>query len=50
MLFNFWALLLKMYIFEVVKFFLAYLLSNQLNFSVLVHIYKIRIFDEAFFS
>ena len=28
--------------------FLAQWLSNQLNFSVVVHIYKIRAFDEAF--
>ena len=30
-------------------FFLALWLSNQLNFSVVVHIYKIRVFDKAFF-
>ena len=47
--FNFWAILLKMYSFEVVTFFFASWLSNQLNFSVMVHIYTIRIFDETFF-
>ena len=30
-------------------FSLAQWLSNQLNFSVEVHIYKILVFDEAFF-
>ena len=30
-------------------FFLTQWLSNKLNFSVAVHIYKIRVFDEAFF-
>ena len=30
-------------------FFLAYWLSNQLNFSVAVRIYKIHVFDEAYF-
>ena len=39
-----------MYIFEVVIFFFTKWLSNQLNFSVIVHIYKIPVFDEAFFS
>ena len=29
-------------------FFLAYCLSNQLNFLVVVHIYKIRVFNEVF--
>ena len=28
-------------------FFLASCLFNQLNFSVVVHIYKIHVFDEA---
>ena len=45
--FNFWALLLKMYIFRLRNFFLAWWLSNQLNFSAVVRIYKIRVFDEA---
>ena len=48
--FNFWVLLLKMYIFEVVAIFLAYWLTNQVNFLVVVHIYKIRIFQETFSS
>ena len=43
------GILLKMYIFEVVPFFLASWLSIQLNFSVVVHIYKILVFDETFF-
>ena len=43
-----WALLLKMYILEVVAFFLAQWLSNQLNVSVVAHIYKIHVTDEAF--
>ena len=30
-------------------FFFASWLSNQLNFSVMVHIYTIRVFDETFF-
>ena len=38
-----------MYIFEVVIIFLAQWLSNQSNFSVAVHIYKIDVFEEAFF-
>ena len=37
------------YIFKVVKFLLAQWLSNQLSFSVAVHIYKILVFDKAFF-
>ena len=38
-----------MYIIDVVEFFLAWWLSNQLNFLVAVQIYKICVFDEAFF-
>ena len=38
-----------MSIFEVVVCFLIYYLSNQLNFYVVVRIYKIKIFDEAIF-
>ena len=38
-----------MYIFEVVTFFLTKCLSNLINFSVVVRIYKILDFDEAFF-
>ena len=40
MFFNFWALLLKMYIFEVVTFF---------SRLAVVHIYNIHVFDEVFF-
>ena len=39
-----------MYIFEVVAIFFAYWLTNQVNFLVVVHIYKIRIFQETFSS
>ena len=49
MFFNFLALFFKMYIFEVVTFFLVQWLSNELNFSVAVRIYKIPVFDEPFF-
>ena len=38
-----------MSIFEVVAYFLIYYLSNQLNFYVVVRIYKINVFDEAIF-
>ena len=31
-------------------FFLTYWLPNQLNVSVAVHVYKIQVFDEAFFA
>ena len=48
MFFNFGALQNFSDIFEGVTFFLASWLSNQLSFSVAVHIYKILIFDEAF--
>ena len=48
MFFNFRVLFLKMYFFEV-KFFLPYCTSNQLNLPVVVHIYKILVFDETFF-
>ena len=40
---------LKMYILEVRTFFLSYCLFNQLNFSVVISIYKIHVFDEVFF-
>ena len=46
--FNLWAFLLKMYIFEVVTFFPCLLVIQTLNFSVVVYVYKIRVFDEAF--
>ena len=36
-----------MYVFEVLTFFLPS--GYPLNFSVVVHMYKIRVFDEAFF-
>ena len=38
----------KMYIFEVVTFFLPQCLSNQLNFSVAVRICKIHVFGKIF--
>ena len=47
--FYFWALFSKIYIFEIVTFFLAEWFSNQLNFSVAVRIYNIHVSDEAFF-
>ena len=46
--FNFWEIVFKMYIFEIVTSFLAQWLSNQLNFSKAVPINKIHVFDEAF--
>ena len=49
MFFNFWTPLLKMYIFEVVTFFSCLVVIQSTHFSVVVHIYKIRVFDEAFF-
>ena len=47
--FNFGSRFLKMYIFEIATFFLAKHLSNQPFFSLKVIIYKIYVFDEAFF-
>ena len=47
MFFQLWALFLKMCIFEIV-FFLTQCLSNQLNFSVVIRMYKIPVFDETF--
>ena len=47
--FSFGHFFFKMYIFEVVTFFSHLVVTNQLNFSVVVHIYKIHVFDEAFF-
>ena len=44
MFFNFWAIL-RMCILRLWQFFLA----NQLNFSLAERIYKIHVFDEAFF-
>ena len=38
--FNFWALLPKMYIFEIMTFLLAKWCSSQLKYSVAVHIYE----------
>ena len=38
-IFNFWALFLKTYIFEIVTFFSCPVLSNHFNFSVVVLIY-----------
>ena len=49
MLFNFWTLFFKMYIFGFVIFFFAKSLSNQLSFLVVVRVYKVHIFGEAFF-
>ena len=48
MFLNFWALVFKMYIFEVMTYFVVEWLSNHLNFSVSVRIYKIYVFGEAF--
>ena len=44
---NFQAFFLKKYIFEVVAYFLASCLFNQLTFSVAVRSYKIHLFGEA---
>ena len=50
MFFNFWALFLKMYIFEVAKIYLTkYQVANQLNFSVVVCVCKVHVFNETFF-
>ena len=50
MFFNFWALLFKMYVFKAVTLFSRPLvIPNQLNVSVAVHVYKIHVFDKAFF-
>lgn len=38
-----------MYISEVLIFFLADCLSNQLIFSVAVHMFRVHVFDKAFF-
>ena len=43
MFFSFWY-------FEVATFSLTCCLSNQFSFAVVVRIYKIRVFDEAFFK
>ena len=48
MFFNFRVLVLKIYIFQVVTFFLVPCLSNQLIFSVAVLIYTIHVFQGAF--
>ena len=48
MFFNFWSLLLKVYIFEVARFFSCLVNIQSTQFSVVVHIYKICVFDEAF--
>ena len=48
MFLNFWALVFKMYIVEVMTYFVVEWLSNHLNFSVVVRIYKIHVFGEAF--
>ena len=48
MFFNFRVLVLKIYIFQVVTFFLVLCLSNQLIFSVAVRIYTIHVFHGAF--
>ena len=47
MLFNFWTLVLKIYIFEV-AFYLSNCLSSQLSFLVVFCIYNIHVFNEAF--
>ena len=49
MFFNFRVLLLKIYIFEVVPFLSCLLFIQSPQFPVVVHIYKIRVFDEACF-
>ena len=51
MFFNFWALLLKMCIFEVVTFFFRLVAGYPINsiFQWQYVIYKIHVFDEAFF-
>ena len=47
MFFNFWTLLLKMHILRLWLFF-SMPGGYPISFSVVVHIYKICIFDEAF--
>ena len=49
MFFNILALLFKIYIFEVVTFFSFVLVIQSTQFLVVVYIYKISVFDEAFF-
>ena len=52
MFFNFWTLLIKMYIFAVVAFFSCLVLIQWTQFfsgSTYLHIHKIHVFDEAFF-
>ena len=49
MFFNCWVFLLNICISDVVKFFLVWWLSWQLNFSVAVRTYEIHVFDEEFF-
>ena len=48
--FYFWAFFSKIYIFEIVTFFLAEWFSNQLNFSVAVRIYNIHVLMKHFSS
>ena len=48
MFLNFWALVFKMYIFEVMTYFVVEWLSNYLNFSVAVRIYKIHVFGDFY--
>ena len=49
MFFNFWALLLKMYIFEVVTFFSCLVVIQSTQFFSVSTFYKIHVFDEPFF-
>ena len=49
MFFNILALLFKIYIFEVVTFFSFVVVIQSTQFLVVVYIYKISVFDEAFF-
>ena len=49
MFFNILALLFKSYIFEVVIFFSFVVVIQSTQFLVVVYIYKISVFDEAFF-
>ena len=47
--FDFALFLLKIYFFQVLPFFSCLLRVYPANFSVVVHIYKICVFDEVFF-
>ena len=50
MFFNFWVLLLKIYIFEAVTFSSCLVFIESTQFSVVIHNYNIRVFDEVFSS